>query len=43
MRSEELVGMTVWSETAYIVEQFQLKIGNTDMTGIKHDIFNAGN
>lgn len=35
--------MTVWSKTVYIVEQFKLKIGNTDMTGIKHDIFNAGN
>jgi hypothetical protein len=43
VRSEELVGMTVWSKTVYIAERFQIKIGNTGMTGIKHDIFNAGN
>jgi len=35
VRREEHVGMTFWSETVYIMEQFQPKIGNTDMTRIK--------
>ena len=33
---------TVPAKTWY-TEQFQLKVGNADMNGIKHDTFNAGN